>query len=135
MTTNRGFACVFASVVAILSLALLGGCSEDRAYAVRGQSYAGDADPAAEKQPLEESLFKEDQAVMSNQDLTAVLSADVRLPAHGKLAVVRFGQLPYWWGWSEDVVRMNRDADQQFLARLRQSPRLKSAIYLPSLVT
>src|SRR4051794_28489824 len=91
-----------------------GGCTNRGVAAVMPYDGSGELASAQEKQPLEESLFKEDQAVMSNQDLTAVLAADVRLPAHGKLAVVRFGQLPYWWGWSEDIVRMNRDADEQF---------------------
>jgi hypothetical protein len=88
-----------------------------------------------EQAPLAESLFKEDQAVMSNQDLNAVLNARIELPRDAKLAVVRFGQMPYWWGWSEDVVRLNRNADDQLLEQLHRSSRLRDVMYLPSLVT
>ena len=57
------------------------------------------------------------------------------VPDRAKLAVVRFGRLPYWWGWSEDFVRVNDQIDADFLGRLRTSARLKEVAYLPSLVT
>jgi hypothetical protein len=81
------------------------------------------------------SLFKEDQAVLSNQDFHGILAAEVVLPTRAKLAVVRFGQMPYWWGWSEDFVRMNERVDAEFLAKLRSSQHLRQVSYLPSLVT
>lgn len=85
--------------------------------------------------PLAESLFKEDQAVLSNEDLHKILSAKVVLPDRSKLAVVRFGRLPYWWGWSEDFVRVNEQIDDTFLGTLRTSGKLRDVAYLPSLVT
>ena len=85
--------------------------------------------------PLAESLFKEDQAVLSNEDLQRILSARVALPDRAKLAIVRFGRLPYWWGWSEDFVRVNEQIDANFLGTLRTSPKLRDVAYLPSLVT
>jgi len=85
--------------------------------------------------PAAESLFKEDQAVLSNEDLQKILSARVVLPDKSKLAVVRFGRLPYWWGWSEDFVRVNEKIDADFLGKLRTSQKLKEVAYLPSLVT
>jgi hypothetical protein len=90
--------------------------------------------PAADA-PLAESLFKEDQAVLSNEDLQKILAARVVVPDKAKLAVVRFGRLPYWWGWSEDFVRVNDQIDADFLGKLRTSARLKEVAYLPSLVT
>src|SRR6266542_5766233 len=77
-----------------------------------GSVYAETA-PAQAK--LEDSLFKEDQAVISNEDMHRILTAKVPLPTNAKLAVVRFGQLPYWWGWSEDFVRVNKQIDSDFL--------------------
>ena len=90
---------------------------------------------AAPDAPMAESLFKEDQAVLSNEDLQKILAARVVMPEKAKLAVVRFGRLPYWWGWSEDFVRVNDQIDAAFLGKLRTSARLKEVAYLPSLVT
>jgi hypothetical protein len=89
----------------------------------------------AGKAPLQESLFKEDQAVVSNQEMAEILSARLELPKNAKLAVVRFGQMPYWWGWSEDFVRVNRQIDDDFLGRLKTAQRVREVAYLPSLVT
>jgi hypothetical protein len=85
--------------------------------------------------PLAESLFKEDQAVLSNEELQKILAARVVVPDKAKLSVVRFGRLPYWWGWSEDFVRVNDQIDADFLGKLRTSAKLKEVAYLPSLVT
>jgi hypothetical protein len=95
----------------------------------------GFARVAAPDAPLAESLFKEDQAVLSNEDLQKILAARVVVPDKAKLAVVRFGRLPYWWGWSEEFVRVNDQIDADFLGKLRTSARLKEVAYLPSLVT
>lgn len=88
-----------------------------------------------EQQALSESLFKEDQAILSNEDLHKILAARVVLPDKSKLAVVRFGRLPYWWGWSEDFVRVNEQIDADFLGKLRTSAKLREVAYLPALVT
>ena len=89
----------------------------------------------AAREPVAQSLFKDDQAVLSNEDLNKILAARVAVPDKAKLAVVRFGRLPYWWGWSEDFVRVNEKIDADFLGRLRTSRKLKEVAYLPSLVT
>ena len=126
----------FARVLAGLSLcALLVGCraaSESVGDVDFDSAYAA---PAAAPAPLQESLFKEDQAVISNEDMAKILSSKVTLPSQAKLAVVRFGQLPYWWGWSEDFVRANKQIDDDFLGRLKTASRVKEVAYLPSLVT
>src|SRR5918998_899333 len=78
--------------------------------------------------------FKDDQALLGNEELKTILSSPVVLPERAKLAVVRFGRMPYWWGWSEDFVRMNEEIDANFLGRLRTSTRLRDVAYMPSLV-
>jgi hypothetical protein len=84
---------------------------------------------------LQASLFKEDQAAISNESLATILSSKVTLPPKAKLIAVRFGQLPYWWGWSEEFAKPNQQIDNDFLSKLASSPRLRDALYLPSLVT
>ncbi|MBA3273517.1 MAG: hypothetical protein H0T11_06545 [Chthoniobacterales bacterium] len=119
-------------VIALLALLLLGGCT---AQAVgTGASVPASYAPRAEVL-LQDSLFKEDTAVISNEDMARVLDSEIQLPERGKLAVVRFGSMPYWWGWSEDFVRMNQEIDKSFLDRLATSSRVKQVAYLPSLVT
>ena len=127
------------TVVSVVSFCF--GCA-NRAYAPSALALA-DAEAMTERRggfagseaPLADSLFKEDQAVLSNEDLHRILAARVVLPDKAKLAVVRFGRLPYWWGWSEDFVRVNEEIDATFLGTLRTSPKLRDVAYLPSLVT
>jgi hypothetical protein len=113
---------------------LLVGCAQ----APRGQGFAavGEA-PAATAAPedakLSESLFKEDEKVISNEDVQRILSAKIALPEHGKMAVVRAGRLPYWFGWAEDFTRLNRQIDQQFLDKVQGSSHIRQAMYLPTM--
>jgi hypothetical protein len=128
-----------AGLVVYLLTALLGfGCSTGSGATSYLDPTTGEVPAAAAFRapaPLTESLFKDDQAVISNEDIAKILSAKVELPSGAKLAAVRFGQMPYWWGWSEDFVRMNRQIDRDFLDRLGQTKRLEEVAYLPTLVT
>jgi hypothetical protein len=67
--------------------------------------------------------------------MKTILNSPVVLPGDAKLAVVRFGRMPYWWGWSEEFVRTNEQIDTAFLGRLGDSARLRDVAYMPSLVT
>src|SRR5438128_866939 len=113
------------TIISCIMLALfVGGCAtEGGAAPGAADSRAAEASvrdqTAAATQPLEKSLFAEDQAVISNQAMAEILAAKITLPNNAKLAVVRFGQMPYWWGWSEDFVRVNRQIDDDFLGRLK----------------
>ncbi len=110
------------------------GCSTDQPYA-SPLEFSDVARARAESPALSDSLFKDDQAVMGNEELQTVLNSRVELPSDAKLVAVRFGQLPYWWGWSEDFVRVNEQIDADFLGKLRTSGRLRDVAYLPSMVT
>ncbi len=122
-------------LVVVIGMLFLVGCASGHAgYA---PAAAGDSLllPRAEPEVLTESLFKEDNAVISNEEMARALNSKIELPEQGKMAVVRFGSLPYWWGWSEDFVRTNAAIDQSFLECLETSSRVKQVAYLPSLVT
>ena len=120
---------------AVLFALLAAGCT--RASSPGLDDYGPSAgDVAREERPtLTESLFHEDQALLGNEELKTILGSPVVLPDRAKLAVVRFGRLPYWWGWSEEFVRTNEEIDSNFLGELRRSTRLREVAYLPSLVT
>jgi hypothetical protein len=123
----------------VVSGSLFTGCTQ--AFAPRAQGFEGDmlsqaesaAAAAKDSGVLNESLFKDDQKVISNEDVARILSSKIMLPPHGKLAVVRAGRLPYWFGWSEDFTRLNREIDQQCLDKIKSAPRVRDAVYLPSM--
>jgi hypothetical protein len=126
---------MFKSFVAVAVCVVLLGCAETAPIVSGSAAYIAPDEIGRASPTLAESLFKEDTKVISNEDFAKILSADVRVPANSHLAVVRFGQLPYWWGWSENFVRMNQQIDDDFLNRLKQSNHLRKVSYLPSLVT
>jgi hypothetical protein len=84
---------------------------------------------------LTESLFKDDQSVISNEDIARILAARVELPQDAKMIVVHFGQRPSWWGWSEEIVRVNQQSDDELIERLGSIKSLKDVALLPTLVT
>ena len=109
------------------------GCAGSQHFDV-APGFAGGGLARWERGPLAESLFKEDQALLSNDDLKTILGSPVVLPERAKLAVVRFGRMPYWWGWSEEFMRANEAIDSEFLGTLRNAHRLRDVAYMPSLV-
>ncbi len=114
------------------TLVLLSGCTSSAH--LQPEAVALDSVFRTAAAPLTESLFPDDQAVLSNEAIAQILDSPVYVPDPARLAVIRFGQLPPWWGWSDDFVRMNQEIDSDFLSHLAQSPRLEKTQYLPSLV-
>src|SRR5688500_18536138 len=109
-------------IAALLLTLLFAGCAKesylrDQETGGMGDGYLGKA-PASMQPELTESRFAEDQKVISNEDIQRVLAAKITLPDKAKLAVVRAGRLPHWFGWSEDFTRMNREIDRQFLEKI-----------------
>lgn len=89
-----------------------------------------------EPAPLAESLFKADQAVLSNADIERILSARVYPPARGRVAVIRIGgrYTSRWGSWSEQVAQMEQKITDDLLAAVRSSPRVVDAFVLPTLL-
>lgn len=123
-------------VVAVgLGLLAAAGCQATAASpADTGQVLAGDAEaPRA----LAESLFKSDQAVLSNQEIDRILSSRVYAPARARVAIVRIGGR-YPWGrtwWSEDVAQIEQQGIDRMLGALRGSGRVEKATVLPTMLT
>lgn len=121
-------------IIMMISVGCLVGCTSEATVSDMSGRSSYMESPAAQ-QNVAESLFKEDKAVLSDEDMNKILAAKVTVPAQAKLAVVRFGQLPYWWGWSEDFTRVNQQIDSDFLKRLASANHVREVAYLPSLVT
>jgi hypothetical protein len=88
---------------------------------------------AQKSEVLTESLFKEDQKVISNEDIARILNSPIQINLHAKVAIVRAGRLPHWFGWSEDFTRMNRQIDEQLMTKLKSASRVRDAVYLPTM--
>ena len=124
-------------IVSCLMLVAIAGCDAPSGPSSGVVSGSGSLVQQQYDEPvaLKESLFKEDQAVIGNAEIEKILSSKLTLPENARLAAVRFGSLPYWWGWSEDFVRLSQDMDSKFLGELKKSTRLRDVEYLPTLVT
>jgi hypothetical protein len=117
----------------ILGLLLLGGCSQSGEMTA-ARSMQEQSDMAAA--PAADSLFKADQAVLSNQDIDKILAAKVYPPAHARVAVVRIGGR-YPWGhtwWSQSVAQIEQKGADQLLNAFRSTPRVAKVMMLPSML-
>jgi len=87
--------------------------------------------------PLAESLFKADQAVLSNAEIDRILTAKIVAPEHTRLRVIRVGErYPFRHGWwSPQTLQLEQQALDGLLAKLRASPRVADAQVVPTLLT
>ena len=130
------------ALLAMISLALLSGCAsagalDPTAMAESEYTLGPTSDAPGSIGKTADSLFKSDQAVLSNQDIEKILSAKVYAPAKARIAVVRIGG-KYPWGrtwWSESVAQVEQQGSDRMLAAFRNSPRVGHVIVLPTLLT
>jgi hypothetical protein len=80
---------------------------------------------------LQESLFKGDQAVLSNQDIERILGARLALTDRHRLAVLR---LNYRMAWSEELADMESQNSEHFLQALRSAGQLTQVRFMPPLL-
>ncbi len=84
-----------------------------------------------ENNNLQESLFKGDQAVLSNQDIDRILNAHLTLENRHRMAVL--GVKPRW-NWSEEIADIEAGDAEQFIQALKAAPQLTEVRYMPSLL-
>jgi hypothetical protein len=132
-------------VTASLMMAILvSGCGAPIA-----QEYAGmtsmRAEPAAyEEHPtLTTSLFKSDQAVMSDEAIARILSSKVVLAQDARIALMKFPGAEhaalryygYYYWRSEDYLKTQQEYIDTISRKLAASDRVAEVILLPSLLT
>ncbi|MDB5290737.1 MAG: hypothetical protein JWL69_1978 [Phycisphaerales bacterium] len=121
-------------VLIMVGLAFTAGCSTS-GY-TDATSMARDASTTDVPGSLS-SLFKSDQAVMSNEDIEKVLSSKVYPPSRGRMAVVPIGgRYPAgrtWW--SENVAQLEQQSTDGLVNTFRSSPRLSKVVVLPTMLT
>jgi len=89
------------------------------------QSYGSDSDR------LQESLFKGDQAVLSNQDIDRILTARITLEDRHRLAVLRLNSRNIWFQEIADIEAQN---SERFLKALSSTPQLTQVRFMPALL-
>jgi hypothetical protein len=80
-----------------------------------------------------QSLFTSDEAVLSAEDISRILAHRYGPPALSRIGVIALGRA-FWFGYSEELARSGTDIQTGMVAKLRASPRVYDASYLPTLL-
>lgn len=118
-------------LLVLVSLSALAGCStsytEDRPDAYYGAARGFEA-------PAEtESLFTSDEAVLSSADIEKILAFRYTPPRLNRIGIVALGR-NFGFGYSEELTRSGADIQAKLTGRLRASPRVYDASYMPTLL-
>lgn len=80
---------------------------------------------------LQQSLFKGDQAVLSDQDIAKILGTQIKLTDRHRLAILSLNTYNLW---SEDLAGLETKNFENLLQMLKTSPQLTEISLLPSLL-
>jgi len=80
---------------------------------------------------LQESLFKGDQAVLSNQDIERILNARITLGDRKRLAVLGLNPRV---AWSRELADLEAQNSDRFLEALRSATQLTQVRFMPTLL-
>src|ERR1017187_2189811 len=80
---------------------------------------------------LQESLFKGDQAVLSNEDIERILTANITLADRHRLAVLGLSSGGTWY---QDVADLESRNSERFLQALGSAPQITKVRLLPDLL-
>ena len=80
---------------------------------------------------LQESLFKGDQAVLSNEDIERILTANITLADRHRLAVLGLNSGATWY---QEVADLQSKNSERFLQALGSAPQITKVRLLPDLL-
>ena len=80
---------------------------------------------------LEESLFKGDQAVLSNQDIDRILTARVTLEDRHRLVVLRLNTRNIWY---QEIANIEAQNSERFLDTLSTAAQFAQVRFMPALL-
>jgi hypothetical protein len=80
---------------------------------------------------LQESLFKGDQAVLSNEDIARILTARITLEDRHRLAVLRLNFRNIWF---QEIADLEAQTSERFLKTLGATPQLTQVRFMPTLL-
>lgn len=112
---------------------LLMACSSSARYAREVEPRRADA-VSIQRAPLNESVFAEDKAVISDEELAKILDAEVLIPEGSRIAVHRLGALPYQMLRTRQRFQFDVGMSRELFAKLKDLPTVRGVAMLPSLV-
>lgn len=80
-----------------------------------------------------QSLFTSDEAILSDGDISKILAHRYTAPPHNRIGVIALGRA-FWFGYSEELARTGTGIQANMVTKLRASPRVYDASYLPTLL-
>ena len=116
----------------LLSVVSLAGCAMEPVSTVdRSDVYYESlrAGQAGETQ----SLFTSDEAILSAEDIERILAHRYSAPPLNRIGVIALGRA-FWFGYSEELARSGTEIQTGMVGKLRASPRVYDASYLPTLL-
>ena len=117
------------SLILVAFVVMLVGCADKRMAPPEPPGYAGIV--SEDNDRLQVSLFKGDQAVLSNQDIEKILGAHLVLTDRHRLAVLKLNSR---MSWSEDLDDLEAQNSESFLQALRSDAQLTQVRLMPSLL-
>jgi hypothetical protein len=111
----------------VLMLLMSGGCAKKMA----APPPPPPPETIADSDNLEQSLFRGDQAVLSDQDIARILGTQVNLTDRHRLAILSLSPINVW---SEDLAEIENKNLDTMVATLKSSPQLTDVRFLPSLL-
>lgn len=79
------------------------------------------------------SMFSSDAAVLSDADIAGIMEHRYAPPTLSRIALLPFG-LNTWSGWSDEMALATETIVTQVLSRMRASPHIYDASFLPSIL-
>jgi hypothetical protein len=122
---DRNFIVIFLVLVAVFST----GCSMHKS--ALGPPPPPPPETILESESIPGSLFKGDQAVISDQDIARILNTQVSLTGRHRLAILNLAARTYW---SDELAEVEAKNSDNLLNTFKASPQLADALFLPSLL-
>mgnify|MGYP000350865273 CR=1 FL=1 len=116
-------------LILLVVVATAGGCGTTLSTGSRPDAYYASAVSGTD----DASLFAGDAATLSDDAIQRILAYDYEPPALSRVALMPFGR-ERWSGWSEELAVASAKIKSDVLGRLRASPRVYDASYLPSIL-
>jgi len=121
------------SIVSLLAFALAG-CAVPTATISRPDAYYNDALYSnVDSEQAGDSLFSGDADVLSDEAINTILNYKYAPPALNRVALMPFGR-EVWSRWSEELALASEQMKSDVTDRLRASPKVYDASYLPSIL-
>ena len=118
-------------VVLILSLLAVSGCATPMATEARPDVYYESTRAGLVGET--ESLFTSDEAILSAEDIEKILAFRYTVRPLNRIGIITLGRA-FWFGYSEELARSGTDIQAGLVGRLRSSPKVYDASYLPTLL-